>query len=206
MKLWKQTLVAGCTFALATLVAPVASADDTAAPASPSSVHDFTMADIDGKEVRLKNYEGKVALIVNVASKCGLTKQYEQLTALHKQYRDQGLVILGFPANDFLKQEPGSNEEIKLFCQETYDVEFDMFSKISVKGDEIHPLYKFLTEKETNEGFAGEINWNFEKFLMNDKGEIVARFAPKTKPDAPEVIAAIEKELAKAAEDKKDAA
>ncbi len=181
-----------------------ATADDAPAvetTAAPSSVLDFTMNSIDGDAVPLQKYAGKVALIVNVASKCGLTKQYTQLTEIHEKYKDKGFVILGFPANNFMKQEPGSDAEIKLFCQQEYQVEFDMFSKISVKGDDIHPLYQFLTSEDTNKEFAGDINWNFEKFLMNGDGEIVARFAPKTKPDAPEVIAAIEAELAKTAEE-----
>jgi glutathione peroxidase len=136
-------------------------------------------------------------LMVNVASKCGLTPQYEELEALHEKYHDKGLAVLGFPANEFGKQEPGSNEEIGEFCKKNYGVEFDMFSKVVVKGDDKCDLYKFLTSKETNGKFAGDISWNFEKFLVNKKGEVVARFKPQTKPDAPEVIKAIEAELAK---------
>lgn len=162
----------------------------------PMSVLDFEVDTIDGESVKLDKYAGKVALIVNVASKCGLTPQYEQLAALHKKYRDKGLVILGFPANNFMGQEPGTNEEIKTFCTTEYDVEFDMFSKISVKGEDKAPLYVFLTEETTNPDYAGEISWNFEKFLVNRAGAVVARFDPRTKPDDEKVIAAIEAALA----------
>lgn len=157
----------------------------------------FTMDSIDGKPVKLSKYAGKVVLMVNVASKCGLTPQYEELEALHEKYHDKGLAVLGFPANEFGKQEPGSNEEITEFCKKNYGVEFDMFSKVVVKGDDKCDLYKFLTSKEKNGKFGGDISWNFEKFLVNKKGEVVARFEPRTKPDAPEVIKAIEAELAK---------
>jgi glutathione peroxidase len=156
----------------------------------------YTVKDIDGNDVALSKYAGKVVMIVNVASKCGLTKQYEALEALNDKYKEAGLSILGFPANNFMKQEPGTNEEIKFFCTSTYDVSFDMFSKISVKGDDQAPLYKFLTEEATNGDLAGDIGWNFEKFLIGRDGKVAARFSPKTTPDAPEVIAAIEKALA----------
>jgi glutathione peroxidase len=155
----------------------------------------YTVKDIDGKDVDLKTYLGDVVMIVNVASKCGLTPQYDQLTAIHKKYRDQGLKILGFPANNFNGQEPGTNEEIKQFCSVNFNVEFDLFDKISVKGDDQAPLYKFLTEKESNGEFAGDIRWNFDKFLLNRKGEVVARFEPKTKPDDASVVSRIEAEL-----------
>ncbi len=160
-----------------------------------AQVLDYKVKDIDGKEVDLSKYKGKVTLIVNVASKCGLTPQYEQLEGLHEKYSGQGLSIVGFPANNFLGQEPGTDEEIKAFCTGKYNVKFDIMSKISVKGDDIHPLYKELTSKDENADFSGDIQWNFEKFLVNKKGEVVARFSPKTKPDAPEVVSAIEKEL-----------
>lgn len=157
----------------------------------------FTMKRLNGKEVDLSQYQGKVVLIVNTASECGLTPQYEELQALHKQYADQGLAVLGFPANEFGKQEPGTNEEIAQFCQANYGVGFDMFAKVVVKGEGQCPLYQHLTSKETNPKFAGPITWNFEKFLLGRNGEVVARFAPRVKPDAPEVIQAIEAELAK---------
>ncbi|MDB5384986.1 MAG: Glutathione peroxidase [Planctomycetaceae bacterium] len=157
----------------------------------------FTMDSLEGKPVKLSKYAGKVVLIVNVASQCGLTPQYEGLEELHGKYKGKGLAILGFPANEFGKQEPGSNKEIAEFCAKNYGVEFDMFSKVVVKGDGKCELYQFLTSKEKNGKFGGEITWNFEKFLLNKNGEVVNRFAPGVKPDAPEVIKAIEAELAK---------
>jgi len=156
---------------------------------------DFTMKDIDGNDVALSKYKGKVLLFVNVASKCGLTPQYEQLVALKSKYADKGFEILGFPANNFMGQEPGSEAEIKVFCQTKYNVNFDMFSKISVKGKDIHPLYKFLTDEATDPKFPGDINWNFEKFLIGRDGKVANRFSPKTKPEAEEVTAAIEAAL-----------
>ncbi len=156
----------------------------------------FKMNRLNGEAAELKDYEGKVVLMVNVASKCGLTPQYKQLEELHEKYGKEGLAILAFPANEFGKQEPGTSAEISDFCTSKYGVEFDMFEKVVVKGEGICPLYKFLTEKETNPEFAGEIKWNFEKFVLNRKGEVVARFDPRTKPDAPEVLEVIEKELA----------
>lgn len=155
---------------------------------------DFEMKTLTGEPVKLSKYHGKVVLLVNVASECGLTPQYEQLQALHKQYADKGLAIVGVPANEFGKQEPGSNEEIATFCKSNYGVEFDMLSKVVVKGDGICPLYDYLTNKSP---FPGPIGWNFEKLLIGRNGEVVARFAPRVKPDAPEVIAAVEAELAK---------
>lgn len=160
-------------------------------------VLDHKMTDIDGKEVDLAQYKGKVVMIVNVASKCGLTPQYEQLEAMYAKYKDQGFTVLGFPANDFMKQEPGTDAEIKDFCSATYGVEFPMFSKITVKGEEAPELYKELTSKETNGEMGGDIAWNFTKFLVNKDGEVVARYEPKTKPDAPEVVAKVEEELKK---------
>jgi glutathione peroxidase len=156
---------------------------------------EFTVKDIDGNDVALSKYNGKVALIVNVASKCGLTPQYEALQGLYDKYRDKGFVVLGFPANNFMKQEPGTNEEIKFFCTSKYNVSFDMFSKISVKGDDQAPLYQFLTEEESNGDFAGDISWNFEKFLIGRDGKVINRFSPKTTPDDPKVIEAIEAAL-----------
>jgi glutathione peroxidase len=159
---------------------------------------DFTVNDIDGNPVKLADrYRGKVVLMVNVASRCGLTRQYEQLQSLHEKYSEQGLAIAGFPANNFGGQEPGSNEEIKAFCTGKYDVGFDMYAKVSVKGDDQCELYKHLTAQETQPTGAGDISWNFEKFLLSRDGRIVARFAPKVKPDDEAVIKAIEAELAK---------
>jgi glutathione peroxidase len=160
-----------------------------------SSVYEFTLNSIDGHPAALANYKGKVLLLVNVASKCGFTPQYTALEALHEKYKDQGLVVMGFPANNFMGQEPGTNEEIKDFCSRTYNVKFPMYSKISVKGDDKAALYQFLTNKETNPTFGGEIKWNFTKFLVSRDGKILARFEPAVKPDSPEVVSAIEKAL-----------
>jgi glutathione peroxidase len=160
-----------------------------------TSIYDFTVADIDGNDVNLADYKGKVLLIVNVASKCGFTPQYKGLQKLYSQYKDRGFEILAFPSNDFMGQEPGTNKEIKTFCQLNYQVGFPLFSKISVKGENIHPLYRFLTEKSTNPKFAGSITWNFNKFLIDRKGNIVNRFDSKTEPQNPEVIKAIEEAL-----------
>lgn len=162
--------------------------------APPSSVHDFTMTDIDGKPAPLSRYQGKVMLVVNVASKCGLTPQYKELQTLHEKYQAKGLRIVGFPANNFKGQEPGTDAEIKKFCDTNYKVSFDLMSKISVKEPDQSPLYTYLTKQSK---FPGEIQWNFEKFLVGPDGKVVARFAPRVKPDSPEVIKAIEQELAK---------
>jgi len=153
------------------------------------------MKDIDGHDVPLSKYKGNVVLIVNVASKCGFTSQYKELQALQEKYRPRGLRILGFPANNFKQQEPGSNAEIKEFCQTTYGVTFDVFAKVSVKGDDTCELYKFLTSEEKNPGHGGEIAWNFTKFLVGRDGKVVARFEPKVKPDEPAVIKAVEDAL-----------
>ncbi|HEY2841334.1 MAG TPA: glutathione peroxidase [Pirellulales bacterium] len=157
---------------------------------------DFKMTNIKGDPVDLSKYQGKVVLMVNVASKCGLTPQYEQLESLHEKYADKGLAVLGFPANEFGKQEPGSDNEIADFCKQKYDVKFDMFSKVVVRGEGQCALYKFLTSKETDPKFAGDITWNFEKFLIGRDGNVIARFPPKVKPDAPEVLKAIDEALA----------
>jgi glutathione peroxidase len=162
---------------------------------SAKSVLDFTMTGIDGEKVELGKYKGKVLLVVNVASKCGLTPQYKELQEIYKKYKDKGFVVLGFPANNFLGQEPGSNKEIKKFCAINYGVEFPMFSKISVKGNDIHPLYRYLTGKDTNPKFAGEIRWNFDKFLVDKNGNVIHRFHPKTTPGDERVISAIEAAL-----------
>lgn len=160
-------------------------------------VLNYTMKSIDGKPVDLSKYQGKVVLIVNVASQCGLTPQYKGLQALHEKYSGEGLAILGFPANEFGKQEPGTNDEIAEFCTSKYNVGFDMFSKVVVKGDGQCDLYKFLTSEESNPGFAGDINWNFEKFLIGRDGQVVKRFAPAVTPGSKDVVSAIESELKK---------
>jgi glutathione peroxidase len=157
----------------------------------------FKMKDIDGKEVDLAKYKGKVVMFVNVASQCGLTPQYKQLQALHDKYAGRGLVIIGVPANEFGSQEPGSNAEIKEFCTSEYKVKFPMMAKVVVKGEGIAPLYDYLTSEKTNPKFAGEIKWNFTKFVIGRDGEVVARFEPRIKPDSSEVTKAIEKELKK---------
>lgn len=149
--------------------------------------HAFTMIDINGEEVDMRRYRGKVALIINVASRCGYTSQYEGLQALYEAYRDQGFVILGFPANNFGSQEPGSNEEIAEFCSANYGVTFPMFAKISVKGDDMHPLYAYLT------GESGQqVSWNFNKFLINAEGGYVQHYLSATTPESAELRDAIE--------------
>ena len=169
---------------------------ENAMAATPAnSVYDFTLKDIDGKDTSLSQYHGKVLLLVNVASRCGFTPQYAGLEALYEKYKDRGLVILGFPANNFMSQEPGTNEEIKSFCSLKYNVTFPMFSKISVKGSDIHPLYQYLTDKQTDPQFGGDVKWNFNKFLVGRDGKIIARFEPPVKPDSDEMTQAIEKAL-----------
>jgi glutathione peroxidase len=159
------------------------------------SIYDFTVNDIDGNEVSLENYRGKVILIVNVASKCGFTPQYEGLQSLYEKYRDRGFVILGFPANNFFGQEPGTDQEIKDFCTLNFGVSFPMFSKISVKGKDIHPLYRYLTSKKTNPEFSGSIKWNFTKFLVDREGKIAARFQSKQNPESAAVVGVLERLL-----------
>jgi glutathione peroxidase len=162
----------------------------------PGSVLDFHVQDIDGKPVDLANFQGKVLLVVNTASQCGLTPQYKELESIYEKYKGQGFEILAFPANEFGAQEPGSNEEIKQFCSSKYKVSFPLFSKIVVKGKGIHPLYEYLTSESTNPKYAGEIPWNFTKFLVNRKGEVIARFQPREKPSSEAVTGAIEKAIA----------
>jgi glutathione peroxidase len=161
--------------------------------APPASVLDFTMKNIDGKDVPLSTYRGKVILIVNVASECGYTPQYKGLESLYRKYKDRGFVILGFPANNFGAQEPGTDEEIKKFCSTTYDVTFDLFSKISVKGEDQHPLYKFIT---SDPAVTGEIRWNFQKYLVGKDGRLIARFMSRVEPLSDELTQAVEKALA----------
>jgi glutathione peroxidase len=159
-----------------------------------SGVYNFTLNSIDGKPAPLADYKGKVVLIVNVASQCGYTPQYSALESIYEKYKDQGFVILGFPANNFGAQEPGTNEEIKTFCTRKYSVTFPMYSKISVKGGDQHPLYAYLT-KETGPGITGDIKWNFTKFLVDRDGKVIQRFEPAVTPDSKEVTGAIEKQL-----------
>jgi glutathione peroxidase len=160
-----------------------------------SNVLEFTLNSIDGKPAPLSQYGGKVVLLVNVASKCGYTPQYAGLEKVYEKYKDQGFVILGFPANNFGGQEPGTNEEIKTFCSSKYNVTFPMYSKISVKGADMHPLYQFLTDKQANPRTGGDIQWNFTKFLIGKDGKVIARFESAVTPESPEVTSAIEKAL-----------
>jgi glutathione peroxidase len=159
-----------------------------------SGIYSFTLNSIDGKPAPLADYKGKVVLVVNVASQCGYTPQYSALEATYEKYKDQGFVILGFPANNFGAQEPGTNEEIKTFCTRKYSVTFPMYSKISVKGADQAPLYAYLT-KDTGPGLTGDIKWNFTKFLIDRNGKVVQRFEPAVTPDSQEVVSAIEKQL-----------
>ena len=159
-----------------------------------SGIYGFTLNSIDGKPAPLADYKGKVVLMVNVASQCGYTPQYTALEAIYEKYKDQGFVILGFPANNFGAQEPGTNEEIKTFCTRKYSVTFPMYAKISVKGADQAPLYAYLT-KETGAGMTGDIKWNFTKFLVDRNGNVVQRFESAVTPDSKEVTSAIEKQL-----------
>lgn len=167
---------------------------ETAMAAGPS-IYDFRMKDIDGKDVKLKKYKGNVLLVVNTASKCGYTPQYESLQATYEKYQDKGFYVLGFPANNFAGQEPGTEAEIKEFCTSKYKVTFPMFAKISVKGADQDPLYAYLTDLKIHPVHGGVITWNFNKFLIDRSGKVVGRFSSKQKPDSDEVIAAIEEHL-----------
>jgi glutathione peroxidase len=162
----------------------------------PSSLYDFSVKTIDGAPKSLGDYRGKALLIVNVASQCGLTPQYKGLEHLQEAYARRGFAVLGFPANEFGAQEPGDNQEIKEFCTTRYAVTFDLFAKVKVKGPGIDPLFDYLTGKDTNPGFAGDIKWNFNKFLVGRDGQVRARFEPKVEPTSREVTEAIEKALA----------
>ena len=160
-----------------------------------SSVLGFTMRSIDGTDIPLSAYSGKVILLVNVASKCGYTPQYKDLEELYLKYKDRGLVILGFPANNFGSQEPGTDAEIKAFCTTAYNVTFPMFSKISVKGADQHPLYRFLTSDTTDPKFAGDVRWNFTKYLVDRNGTVVGKFSSSAKPLSDDLVGAIEAAL-----------
>lgn len=153
-------------------------------------IYDFPVTDIDGNELNLEQYKGKVLLIVNVASKCGYTPQYEGLQAIYEEYEEDGLVILGFPANNFKGQEPGTEEDIKEFCTLNYGVTFPMSSKVSVLGDDQDPLFTYLTS-QPNKDFEGEIKWNFEKFLIDKEGNLIRRFRSSVKPESKELTSAI---------------
>ncbi|MEX2208478.1 MAG: glutathione peroxidase [Myxococcota bacterium] len=160
------------------------------------TLHDFTQTSIDGKPRSLADYKGQAALIVNVASKCGLTPQYAGLEKLHETYAARGLAVLGFPCNQFGGQEPGSEQQIADFCTTNYGVKFPMFSKLEVNGESRAPLYAWLTQEQTQPDGPGDVLWNFAKFLVGKDGRVIARFNPRVAPDAPELVAAIEKALA----------
>jgi len=164
-------------------------------PAQADSVHDFTVENIDGKKVSLKEYEGKVLLIVNVASRCGYTKHYKNMVHLQDMLGKEGLVVMGFPANNYGGQEPGSNNEIKEFCTSTFQVDFPMFGKVSVKGPDQAPLFQYLTTAK-NPDFTGDIEWNFEKFLVSKDGKLLHRFRSGAEPDGQEIVDAVKKALA----------
>ena len=159
------------------------------------SIYDFKVKDIDGAEVKLRKYRGNVLLVVNTASKCGYTPQYESLEATYEKYKDKRFFVLGFPTNNFANQEPGTDAEIKEFCTSKYKVTFPMFAKISVKGKDADPLYAYFTDLKINPVYGGDITWNFNKFLIDRKGKIVGRFSSKQTPDSPDVTAAIEEAL-----------
>jgi glutathione peroxidase len=179
------------TFSILMLILCTAAAPTT----MPSGPLDFSVKDIDGHDVNLADYKGKVVMIVNVASKCGFTPQYDALEKLYLADKDRGFVIIGFPANNFKSQEPGTDAEIKAFCTAKFNVTFPMMSKISVKGDDKAPLYQYLTSTDQDGAFGGEIGWNFTKFVIDRDGRVAARFASKVKPTDPELVAAVEKAL-----------
>lgn len=156
------------------------------------SFYDFKVKDIDGNDFNLSSLKGKKVLVVNTASKCGNTPQYEQLQGLYEKYGNEGFTIIGFPANNFGKQEPGTNEEIEEFCTKNYGVTFPMMSKISVKGDDMDPLYKWLTSKSKNSVLDSEVTWNFQKYLIDENGHLVKMVAPKVKPDDEQIVSWIE--------------
>ncbi len=159
------------------------------------SIYDVPVNNLDGTTADLHAFDGKVALVVNVASKCGLTPQYEGLEKIYEKYSDKGFTVLGFPCNQFMGQEPGTSDEIAEFCSSTYGVKFPLFEKIDVNGDDRHPIYDELTKVTDAKGEAGDITWNFEKFLVAPSGEIVGRFRPQVEPEADELIDAIEANL-----------
>ena len=159
------------------------------------SIYDVDVTTIDGEQTTLAEFKGKTLMIVNVASKCGFTPQYEGLQKLYNAYRDRGFEILGFPCNQFLSQEPGNADEIRTFCSTTYGVTFPLFGKIEVNGENRHPLYATLTQAPDHKGEAGDVKWNFEKFLVSPEGEVVGRFSTRVTPDHPALIEAIERQL-----------
>jgi glutathione peroxidase len=204
MSFWKCTVAVGIGLAAIALAlqarrvfAQSITKEPTTMPAAPSSGPlSFTVKDIDGGDFDLASLRGKVVLIVNVASRCGFTKQYAGLESLYEKYRDQGLVVVGFPANNFGGQEPGTDAQIKEFCTSKYSVSFPVMSKISVKGDDKHPVYKALTDAPAAGEFAGDIGWNFTKFVVDRNGNVIGRFASGITPEDPQITSLIEKALA----------
>lgn len=190
---WSTCLSGALVCATLLMTVSTQAADD----AKPSEALKLTMTSLRGEDIPLKKFAGQVVLIVNVASECGLTPQYEQLQALHEKYSEKGLAVLGFPCNQFGKQEPGSAAEIQEFCSTQYGVKFPMFAKVDVNGENACDLYKHLTGLSTKPKGPGDISWNFEKFLLDREGNVIARFEPRTRPDSPEVVKAIESALAK---------
>ncbi len=184
-----------CALSTALFASVFVSAEEKKADVPPLLKHE--MKTLTGKKVDLSKYKGKVLLVVNVASQCGATPQYKPLEVLHEKYNEKGLAVLGFPCNQFGKQEPGDDEEVADFCQKNYGVKFDMFSKVDVNGEKAADLFKQLTSKEAFEKDAGPVKWNFEKFLISKEGKIVGRFRTSVQPDSEEVVKAIEAELAK---------
>jgi len=182
----------------AAAVAVAGTSSPISADPAPKSVLDFTVKDIDGKNVKLSKYKGDVILIVNTASKCGFTHEYKGLEAIYEKYKSKGFVILAFPSNDFGQQEPGTDLEIKQFCASKFFVKFDMFSKVDVKGENKAPLYSFLTSKETDPKFPGDITWNFNKFLIDRNGNLINRFDSPVEPEDPKITSAVETALAPA--------
>lgn len=185
-----KQIIAMCLVAAITIAATAQTKKENAM----SPIYNFTMKTIGGNEKSLSSYKNKVVIIVNVASFCGYTPQYKELESLYTMYKEKGFVILGFPANNFGQQEPGSDSDIKNFCESKYNVSFDLFSKISVKGNDQHPLYKYLT---TETDFKGDIGWNFTKFLVDKNGNVVAKYPSATKPLAKEVTQKVEELLAR---------
>lgn len=182
---------------IATCCLAVALGASGAVAAEPPAALNFEVKSLTGKPVKLQEYQGKVVVVVNVASRCGATPQYAGLQEMYDKYKDQGLVILGFPCNQFGAQEPGTAEDIQQFCEKNYGVTFPMFEKVNVNGDDAAPLFKLLTSKETNPEHAGKIRWNFEKFVIGRDGGIVQRFGTGVQPDDPKFVATIEQEISK---------
>jgi glutathione peroxidase len=182
---------------LKTVVRLAAVVSLAASALSAASIYDYTINSIDGKPTPLSSYKGKVVLLVNVASRCGYTPQYTGLELLYEKNKDKGFVIVGVPANNFMSQEPGTNEEIKTFCKSKYDVQFPIMSKVSVKGSDKTPLYQYLTSAEQNPKTGGEIKWNFTKFLIGRDGQILARFEPAVTPEDPALTSAVSSALGK---------